>query len=392
MKHFFSALLIVFVAPPILFACSNKVSSQQSDTAEAIDQAMQDKLTARYDSVFDVHGPVRSVTFSVTSNPNYWQFEYIVSKLEYLPRGNKWNIKGNQHYKLNYFTEDENRNFVCDFIDEDELNVSIVYSYNPKTLRYDERTIQVAPEYDGCDLLYIYDEKDSIVSAEFTDFSWNSDKNDFNKKKSILKVKDEGIDDYGNWTQRTLYDNNINIIIKRTINYYSPEEIPVDCDVFEGDSIKVNETVGDFNGDGVLEKAWVNLADLGDDDPRFIEPVEIKLSFSDPHISTVSLGHEVGFKLYNLGDINGDGCDDIGMIRYPDPFAYKYFKVWVSDKGKNWHKILECTIWPESLLDEFGDNFVPVMRTENGLIEYYSADMDNLDDPTTHHLYQYKDK
>ena len=106
--------------------------------------------------MFDVHGPVKSVTFTVSSNQNLWQLDYIVSKVEYLPRGNKWNIKGNQNYELNYFQRDENHNFICDFIDEEDLNVSIIYPFNPKTHRYDERTIQVAPEYDGCDLLYIY--------------------------------------------------------------------------------------------------------------------------------------------------------------------------------------------------------------------------------------------
>ena len=367
MKHFLSALLIVFVAPAIIFACSNKVSSQQSDSAEAIDQAMQDKLTARYDSVFDVHGPVRSVTFSVTSNPNHWQFEYIVSKLEYLPRGNKWNIKGNQNYKLNYFKEDENRNFICDFIDEEELNVSIVYSYNPKTQRYDERTIQVAPEYDGCDLLYIYDEKDSIVSAEFTDFSWNSEKNDFDKKKTVLKVKDEGIDEYGNWTQRTLYDNNTNIIIKRSVDYYSFGEIPVDYEVFEGDSLEFNEIVGDFNGDGKMEKAWVNHVDFDSEENEYIK---LKLSFSDSKYDTVDLGEGLGFALYNIGDINGDSCQDIGMVPYGLMSMWRGFYVWVSNKGHNWRLLTKFTLYLEQLDDGKGNLFIPIWRGDDGIIEY----------------------
>lgn len=380
MKQSFGTILILFVAPAIIYACSNKVSNQQNDTNDAVNQtqAKLDKFAARYDSVFDVHGPVKSVTFTVSSNPNLWQLDYIVSKVEYLPRGNKWNIKGNQNYELNYFKIDEKQNFICDFVDEQDLNVSIDYSFNPKTHRYDERTIQVAPEYDGCDLLYIYNEKDSVVSAEFIDFIWNSEKNGFDEKKSVLKVKDEGIDEYGNWTVRNLSNSNMSIIIKRTFDYFTVDEIPEDNLVFDGDSIKVNETVGDFNGDGVIEKAWVNLAELGDDDPRFYEPVDIKLSFSDPQISSVTLGEAYGFRLFNIGDINGDGCDDIGMIPYPSTSDCTLFDVWVSEKGINWHKLLTCSIYLESLFDNNGEVFIPVRRGNNGIIEYFTVGRDGL--------------
>lgn len=48
---------------------------------------------------------------------------------------------------------------------------------------------------------------------------------------------------------------NDTITINQSIDYYSLEEIPVDCEVFEGDSLEWNEIVGDFNGEGKLEKA-----------------------------------------------------------------------------------------------------------------------------------------
>ena len=43
MKKTIRIILAMFVAPIIIFACSNKVSSQQSDTAEAVNQAKLEK-------------------------------------------------------------------------------------------------------------------------------------------------------------------------------------------------------------------------------------------------------------------------------------------------------------------------------------------------------------
>ena len=78
---FIGFLLII----SIFFSCNNTVS------------AAINELEARYDTIFDVRGPVKSVTYSISNNFENYYLDYFVSRVEFTPRGHRWNIIGNKN-------------------------------------------------------------------------------------------------------------------------------------------------------------------------------------------------------------------------------------------------------------------------------------------------------
>ena len=94
-----------------------------------------------------------------------------------------------------------------------------------------------------------------------------------------------------------------------------------------GDSV----AVGDFNGDGIDDLAVSsNEAGLNDGDEGIVT-IYLGQNFGDPQEAVVINGNNSGSymgyrqgSLQNLGDINGDGFDDLGIRDYDDNF----FIVW----------------------------------------------------------------
>ena len=76
---------------------------------------------------------------------------------------------------------------------------------------------------------------------------------------------------------------------------------------------------GDFNGDGKTEHAWIIRPKLNKDETGCIGPCEARINFSDPQIKPIILAKSIGGTLTNLGDLNNDGKDDIGLV--PDWFT-----------------------------------------------------------------------
>ena len=396
MKKILLFIMYFLISATFNLACTSKSLNNAKSEENTYRDNNNENLMERYDSVFDVHGPVKSISFTLETKEEIYDLNYAISKVEYLPHGPIWNVIGNKNLRLKYFMIDENSNLNCQFVtaDFEELGVNITYNYNPQTHRFDERVCQYDPEGEGCVLHYLYDKNGDITSAEFISYVLNYEMTGYDECKKVYKVDDGDKDQYGNWTQRTLSNEKESITINRDIDYYNEKEIVRNVMVFQGDSIHDNEAVGDFNGDGIWEKSWVNLADIGDDDPRFAEYVELKLSFTDSKIESANLGEGYGFSLFNIGDINGDGCDDIGMMPSPAVSYFNSFHVWVSDKGVNWHQLLSWPIYTETLCNEHGSNFIPVRRSDSGIIEYYSIDEESSDplDLYTHHICQFKIK
>ncbi len=370
---FIGFLLII----SIFFSCNNTVL------------AAVNELEARYDTIFDVRGPVKSVTYSISNNFDNYYLDYFVSRVEFTPRGHRWNIIGNKNKtEVEYFEMCDGAlciNFIPD--KEEELNGTIVYSLDSITQKLKSRIIQCAPEYDGCELTYNY-EGERLSSIKLTDFVYDTYINDFKSTETLFSIKDSKIDEYENWTIRELVNGKKVITISRSIEYYTEKQIIENPQTFEGDSIKDYEVVGDFNGDGKMEKAWVKGVNDMDITTSFIN---LKMEFSDTSIKSVQLGEGLGYTLFNVGDINGDGCDDIGMIPWKMASMWTIFHVWGSKKGADWKELVSFTIRGELLGDDRGEGFIPIMRKENGDVEICETLEGSNDEPNCP-LYYYKIK
>lgn len=91
---------------------------------------------------------------------------------------------------------------------------------------------------------------------------------------------------------------------------------------------------GDFNGDGKTEYVWVVAPKLNKDQTGCIGPCEAHINFSDPNIKPIILNKSIGGTLTNLGDLNNDGKDDIGLL--PDWFTscWRRYVTYTMKSGK----------------------------------------------------------
>jgi hypothetical protein len=86
-------------------------------------------------------------------------------------------------------------------------------------------------------------------------------------------------------------------------------------------NIKTDTIKGDFNGDGMLDYAWVVPAtdpecqDCKDNYTSYIK-------FSDIHFPSIKVKDCIGGTLTNLGDLNKNGTDEIGFL------PWKYAGCW----------------------------------------------------------------
>ncbi|MGH1516324.1 hypothetical protein [Chryseobacterium sp. JK1] len=78
----------------------------------------------------------------------------------------------------------------------------------------------------------------------------------------------------------------------------------------EGSSEKIS---GDFDGNGTKEYVSAKVTDCSDECDGKCDTI---ISFSDTKIPSFTISPAKSGTLYNLGDLNGDGKDEIGF--YPD--------------------------------------------------------------------------
>lgn len=84
----------------------------------------------------------------------------------------------------------------------------------------------------------------------------------------------------------------------------------------------------DVNGDGIKEYMWVVAPELSEKELECKGPCDSYARCSNPKIPTLKIEQCLGGKIENLGDLNGDGGDEIGL--YPDWFTSTWhaYRVW----------------------------------------------------------------
>ncbi|AMJ67022.1 hypothetical protein AXW84_17475 [Hymenobacter sp. PAMC 26628] len=76
---------------------------------------------------------------------------------------------------------------------------------------------------------------------------------------------------------------------------------------------------GDFDGDGAPELAWAVPPPLTPGGMDCVGECRCSVQFSNPAIKPLAIGKYIGGALTNLGDLNNDGKDDLGVL--PDWFT-----------------------------------------------------------------------
>ena len=137
--------------------------------------------------------------------------------------------------------------------------------------------------------------------------------------------------------------------------------------------IPKNAVKVDANGDGVDEYMWIV-------EPEIIDEAECKgpcdsyVKFSDTSIPTLKINQCLGGTIENLGDLNDDGGDEIGI--YPDWFtsAWHSYRVWTL-QNKSWtYPVKPFTVWFDHL--ESGRKMIRKDPRKKGYVIIRETEMD----------------
>lgn len=85
---------------------------------------------------------------------------------------------------------------------------------------------------------------------------------------------------------------------------------------------------GDFNGDGIEDFAWLVAPVPDEESDGCLGACDCYIRFSDPAIASIKIEDCIGGSPDNLGDLNNDGKDELGLL--PDWFTscWRGYLVW----------------------------------------------------------------
>ena len=147
--------------------------------------------------------------------------------------------------------------------------------------------------------------------------------------------------------------------IKRSKNDF--ELIHIDSDdnsQLEGNSankhvIPKDAVKGDFNGDHKIDYMWLEVPELNKEESDCMGECVSYIRFSDATIPSIKVDDCISGSVSNLGDLNENGTDEIGLLPGWFTSCWRAYFVW-SLKNRYWIKPVEpfsthCDQWTENI-------------------------------------------
>ena len=144
--------------------------------------------------------------------------------------------------------------------------------------------------------------------------------------------------------------------------------------------IPKNAVHGDFNGDGNLEYMWMippklkEVDGVGDCQESICEN---QIKFSNPSIPTIKIKNSIGGSLSNLGDLNKNGTDEVGLGSAWFVGCWNSFYVWTYKNG-NWIEALEEPITIRCDRDKIIPIEIDLANEGNVIVRYSSFTNDEI--------------
>lgn len=108
---------------------------------------------------------------------------------------------------------------------------------------------------------------------------------------------------------------------------------------------------GDFNGDGVSEKMWLVEPKLNEEGDYCIDVCDSYIHFTNNRIPIIKITDCLSGQLRNLGDLNDDGTDEIGILPVWFTSCWRSYLVWTFRNGKWIHLVspipTHCAQWDQ---------------------------------------------
>jgi hypothetical protein len=132
-------------------------------------------------------------------------------------------------------------------------------------------------------------------------------------------------------------------------------DLVTDKNLAKTKTVKIPEDAikGDFNGDGVFEYAWLVPPKIDEEGMECVGDCISYIKFSETTIPPIKINDCISGRPDNLGDLNNDGKDEIGLLPGWFTSCWRAYYVWTL-KNRKWIYAVQpisthCNQWEEGI-------------------------------------------